>query len=218
VLHEPSPTGIVIQESDCPVVVLTSGQTLKIRRVRLYEADKVKELAVLKASAMKNFGGASTGIGFWGSPAWALGGAAVLGIIEGIVSSVNRKQGLELLKQAEAKFREIAEGALYFDTTNLKNSHAPYPQAWFAIRTAEEYINVSELNWFSRKTLLAHHNKSEADIKKINGKEFLVIKKPNTQYIHDGDEFVNIDTTIGVINIRWAQVVAYFPPQKLPEA
>ena len=217
-LHEPSPTGIVAQESDCPVIVLTSGQTLKIRRVRLYEADKVKEIALLKASAMKNFGGVSTGIGFWGSPAWALGGAAVLGIVESIVSNATRKQGLELLKKAEAKFHEMAKGALYFDGTKLINSHVPYPQAWSAIGSAEQYINVSELNWLARKNLLIQHNKREKDIEKVNGAPCLVIRKWNTEYIHDGDEFVNIDTTIGVINIRWSQVVAYFPPQKLSEA
>ena len=216
-LHEPSFTGVVIQESDCPVIVLSSGQTLKISRVKLYEAAKVKEIAMLKASAMKNFGGVSTGIGFWGSPAWALGGAAVLGIVESIVSSATRKQGIELLKKSEEKFHEMAKGALYFDATKLINSHVPYPQAWTAIGTAEQYINVSELNWLSRKNLLMQHDKRESDIENINGVPCLVIRKWNTEYIHDGDDFVNIETNIGVINIRWSQVVAYFPPQKLTE-
>jgi len=216
VLHEPSPTSIVIQESDCPVIVLTSGQTLKIRRVRLYEADKVKEIGTLKASAIKNLGGVSTGIGFWGSPAWALGGAAALGILESIVSNATRKQGLELLKKAETKFHEMAKGALYFESTKLINSNVPYPQAWSAIGTAEQYINVSELNWLARKNLLIQNNKRETDIENINGVPCLVIRKWDTEYIHDGDEFVNVDTTIWIINIRWSQVVAYFPPQRLP--
>jgi hypothetical protein len=67
---------------------------------------------------------------------------------------------------------------------------------------AEQYLNVSELNWLSRKNLLMQHDKRESDIENINGVPCLVIRKWNTEYIHDGDEFVNIDTNIGVINIR----------------
>jgi hypothetical protein len=145
---------ITIAETECPVIVLASGQTLKIRRVRLYEADKVSEIALLRASAAKSFGGVSTGIGFWGSPAWALGGAAILGMLEGILSSASRKQGVELLKEAEAKFQEMAKGGMYFNAVQLMNSHVPYPQAWSAIGTAVRHIEVSQLNWISRKNLL----------------------------------------------------------------
>ena len=114
-----------MRESDCPVIVLTSGQTLKLTRVKLYEAAKLQEIASIKASAAKNLGGISAGVSFWGSPAWALGGAAALGIVEGILSSAARKQGVELLKTAQAKYHELARGALYFDAANTANSQVP---------------------------------------------------------------------------------------------
>jgi hypothetical protein len=163
-----------MQESDCPVIVLTSGQTLKISRVKLYEAAKLQEIAIIKASAAKNLGGISTGIGFWGSPAWALGGAAALGIVEGILSSAARKQGIELLKTAQAKFHELARGALYFDAPKLANSQVPFPHAWSAIGTATHYVDLSQLNWLSRKNLMRKYDKNESDVENVDGLPCLI--------------------------------------------
>jgi hypothetical protein len=44
----------------------------------LYDEVEVREIAVLKAEALKSLGGVTTGIGFIGSPGWALGGAMAL--------------------------------------------------------------------------------------------------------------------------------------------
>jgi hypothetical protein len=205
----------MMQGSDCPVVVLTSGQTLKISRVKLYEAAKLQEIALIKASAAKNLGGISTGIGFWGSPAWALGSAVALGLVEGALSNAARKQGIDLLKTAQAKSHELANGALYFDASKLANSHVPSPHAWSAIGTATRCIDLSPLNWLSRKSLMRQHNKNESDVENIHGLPCLIIREPGLQYIHDGDEFVSVETNIGIISIRWSHVVAYFPPQTL---
>jgi hypothetical protein len=213
----PNAPSRIVPESDCPVIVLASGQTLKIQRVRLYEADKVKEVALLKASAAKHLGGVSTGIGFWGSPAWVLGGAAALGIVEGILSNASTKQGMELLKTVQTRLLAMAHGALYFDSTKLINTNLPHPHSWSAIGTATQFVDLSQLNWISRKSLLRQHNKSESDVQIINGAPHLAITKEGTQFVHDGDEFVNLETAIGIINVRWSHVVAYFPPQRLPK-
>jgi hypothetical protein len=61
------------EPNDCPLILLASGQTLKMRSVLLYEEDHVNEIASLRAQALKGLGGVSTGIGFWGSPTWAIG-------------------------------------------------------------------------------------------------------------------------------------------------
>ena len=81
-------------QNECPVILLTSGQSVKLRRVLLFEADLVDEIALLRVKALKGLGGVSTGIGFWGSPSWALGGAAALGLFEGLLSSATRNQAL----------------------------------------------------------------------------------------------------------------------------
>jgi hypothetical protein len=210
VQYEPS----VSPESDCPVIVLVSGQTLKIRRVKLFEADKVKEISLLKATAAQKFSGVSTGIGFWGSPSWVLEGAVALGIVEGILSSASRKQGLELLKKVEVQFHEMTAGALYFSAEKLMNAHVPYPQAWSAVGTAIRYVDLSKLNWITRKNLLRQHHKDESDVENIDGSPCLVLRKEQTRYVHNGDEFVDIDAGIGTISIRWSHVVAYYPPQQ----
>jgi hypothetical protein len=35
--------------------------------------------------------------------------------------------------------------------------------------------------------------------------------------VHNGDEFVNVETDMGAICIRWGQVAAYFPPEQSPD-
>lgn len=204
-----------LSNTEYPKIVLASGQTIELRRVRLYEAEVVQEIAKLKASALKSMGGVSTGVGFWGSPTWALGGAAALGVIEGILSSAARKQGLQTLKVAQNKHQIMMQGATYFDARELDNPHIPYPQAWSATATSRQYIDLSSLNWLSKKSLLLQHNRSESDIENIHGAPFLVIAT-GKEYIHDGDDFVHIETEAGTLSIRWTQVAAYSPPKSPP--
>ena len=37
------------------------------------------------------------------------------------------------------------------------------------------------------------------------------------RHVHNGDEFVNVETELGAMSIRWDQVAAYFPPQQSSE-
>src|SRR4051812_28411851 len=64
-----------------PIITLASGQSWAVRKIMLYPADRVNEVADLTAEAAKLFGGFKTGVGFLGSPTWALGGAAALGLL-----------------------------------------------------------------------------------------------------------------------------------------
>jgi hypothetical protein len=86
-----------VPDDQFPTLTLASGEVLELRQVMLYPAEAVLEIAALRAQALKSFGGVSTGIGFWGSPSWALGGAAALGLLEGVVSAAMKNQGAELL-------------------------------------------------------------------------------------------------------------------------
>ncbi|MGD9617817.1 MAG: hypothetical protein AB7H90_21985 [Alphaproteobacteria bacterium] len=146
-------------EIDFPIVVLASGEKFEARRVKLYEADKVQEIASLKATAAKQLAGISTGISFWGDPAWALGGATVLGIIEGLLSAATRKQGIELLNEVQFKFQQMTEGAIFFDAVVIKNFHAPHPQAWFASKIGLRYLDVSQVPQRPLQNLLRQYNK-----------------------------------------------------------
>jgi hypothetical protein len=115
------------------ILALTSGLMLKVREVKLYDETLVREVALLRSRAAASLGGVSTGVGFLGSPGWALGGAAALGVLEGLLSSGMRKQGLKLLQEAQDKSVRLVEGGLFFDTTQLIGTEHPYPEAWSVI-------------------------------------------------------------------------------------
>ena len=197
-------------QRECPAILLASGQIVKVRQVLLYEEDSVNEIAFLKAQAAKSMGGVSSGIGFWGSPGWALGGAAALGLVEGLLSNSARKQGLETFQIVVSKSHQLAENAIYFDATQLESAHRPYPHMWFA--RAPHVVDMTYKGWSEKKDLLSKYQKSKGDIVENQ----LHVER---RYIHDGDEFVHVNTDSGKASIRWSHVVAYFPaqPARSPE-
>jgi hypothetical protein len=171
-----------------PVIVLVSGERLLMRAVLLYEAAKVAEVAALKAQAAKKLQGFHTGIGFWGSPGWVLGGAATLGLVEGLLSSSAKKNGLSLLKTAAMKFQRLPETAVVFPPDQVQGLTSPHPENWSAVR----------------KIKFEHDNR--AWLAKTFG--------PTEQwYVHNGEDFVNIKTDAGMICIRWSHVASYVPPR-----
>jgi hypothetical protein len=197
-------------QNECPVALLTSGQTIKIRKIQLFEEERVNEISLLRAKAMKGLGGVSTGIGFWGSPSWALGGAAALGIVEGFLSNAARKQALELIQIAIVKANEMALLSQYFDPSDVINSESPYPQTWHA--SSDSIVHTANMGWGERSALLSKYQKAKSDI--VDGKITVPLR-----YVHDGDDFVNIETDVGRMSIRWQQhVVAYSPAQQISVA
>jgi hypothetical protein len=105
---------------DLPVVVLTSGQTLRLHRIKLYEEEAVKEVATLKAQAAKtlSLGGAPSGLGVVGSPSWAVAGtAAAMSIAGGLLSGVLQKQALQLLETVAAKSEVLRRAGIFYSRT-----------------------------------------------------------------------------------------------------
>ena len=66
----------MVQEAECPVVVLASGQILKMRGVLLYDETLIRELAAFKTMVAGKLGMQATGQAFIRAPAWMLGAAA----------------------------------------------------------------------------------------------------------------------------------------------
>ena len=118
-------------------ILLPSGQTFVVRGVTLVPEEQVKEIAQLKAQAMKSLGGVSTGIGFFGSPEWVLGGVAALTFVEGLLSTVTKAAGISLLQSVATKVKELESSAFTFPLQAVHNSHIPHPQAWYAVRQRE---------------------------------------------------------------------------------
>ena len=75
----------------CPIITLVSGERLVVREVLQYDENKVAEINSLKAQAGNELQGFTTGLGFWGSPGWVIGGALALGAVESMISNRSRR-------------------------------------------------------------------------------------------------------------------------------
>jgi hypothetical protein len=190
--------------NDCPVIVLTSGQTVQIKGIELYNAQSVVEIANLRAEATQKMGGVSTGLGFIGSPGWAIGGAAALGLLEGLLSSSAKKQGVEMLQTAFMKSTSLRQTAKFFLPTEIENIQSPYPANWTAQH--RYMIDLNDKEKWDRDAILRKHNKTKDHL--VNG-----ILHLTERYVHQGEEFVTIETEIGQLDVRWTQVAAYRPSQ-----
>ncbi|HEX3881255.1 MAG TPA: hypothetical protein VHW66_01220 [Stellaceae bacterium] len=185
---------------------LASGQTLSAAGIRLCDEQLVREVTDLKASAIKNMGGVNAGIGFWGSPAWVLGGVAVLGALEGLMSKSGRDAANWQFREAARKFDDLAKSAKYFPVAMIQNVKIPHPDTWKAAINEENARYVGDLSWGQRRDFLTQHGKSKADIQVGN----VVRIRESRSYVHDGDDFVGIKTTDGTLyEIRWALVTSY---------
>jgi hypothetical protein len=177
-----------------------------MHKVMLYDQERVKEIALLRAQAMKSLGGVSTGVGFLGSPGWALGGAAALGILEGMLSSAMRKQAIEKLQTVESKTEALARSGVLFGFSEVAGAIAPHPEAWSATETTERTFDLGELEWGGRREILHRYNKTKNDI--VDNKLHIKLQR---RFVHAGDEFINVETDVGLISVRWSHVVAYLP-------
>jgi hypothetical protein len=196
-------------ETGGAVILLASGQTLRMRAVLLFEQQRLNEIALLRAEAAQKMGGVSSGIGFIGSPEWVLGASAVTSLIAGALSASARKQGIEMLNSASAKSLDLLNNGIYFPISELANHHLPYPALWSAQTVSKEIVQLWSLSRGAIADLLKQHNKTKAD---INGDQ---ITLPVTRlHFHNGEEFVSMETDIGPMNIRWSNVIGYSFPRR----
>jgi hypothetical protein len=192
-------------KSSHPSVTLVSGETINVRKVMLFNSETVDKISALKMQAQKNLGGVSTGIGFWGSPTWVIEGALVLGAIESMLSNSAARTGVQQLSQARILYlKQMTEGK-FFDVIEVNNFNLPQPSLWSAI--GQETVDCSKLSSLGfigseLDKFLHRHNKSRRN---LSADGLLTIEET---FIHNGDEFVTFETDVGIVNVRWSQVVA----------
>jgi hypothetical protein len=164
-----------------PAITLSSGQVFAVHKVKLFWSDAVNQIAGLKAQAQQNLGGVHTGIGFWGSPGWVIEGALVLGAIESMLSSAAAKKGMRQLAEARNLYIKLMSShGQFFDVRDVTNFGLPQPGLWYVDNRRE----VTEEGFFGNTKT----------------------KTISTLYVHNGDEFVTLETDAGVINVRWSEV------------
>jgi hypothetical protein len=116
---------------------LVSGASYQLSALFLCPGDKIAQARALQMQGAKSLGGVSTGIGFWGSPGWAIGGAAALGVVEGVLSEVAGKQGIKQLAEAEQVLQAARREGQYVPIGQINNIELPYPDKWAYSTTRE---------------------------------------------------------------------------------
>lgn len=196
------------QADDRAVVLLTSGHILKIAGITLYPAELLTRAAAFRARAAGKLGGASTGIGFIGSPGWTLGAGAALGLLEGALSDAARREGVALLRQPDETNRAALNDGLLFRVSEIAGIELPAPAKWSATIKAKRVAPVRHMEKRQKAEFLASHGLSEADVS--NG----TVATQITSFAHNGDDFPTVDTDIGLMSIRWSTVASYVPPHQ----
>ena len=134
-----------------PIITLVSGERLVVGEVLLYDVNKVAEINSLKAQAGDELQGFTTGLGFWGSPGWVIGGALALGAVEGMISNAKQKTGLRLLTLAAEKFNQLPNNSVFVSVDRIHSLQTPNPQNWSAmtsiggtrfIHNGEDFVTV----------------------------------------------------------------------------
>jgi hypothetical protein len=138
--------GVVVPTKPKPVNLLNPNQVVSGARIRisqpsgqilseklmLFPQYLVLKVMDLQAQARKELGGFSSGIGFWGSPEWALLGAGVLGLAESVISGAKAKNGVALLQEAAQVTELMRSRGKFFQPCEIANIWLPEPGLWKA--------------------------------------------------------------------------------------
>lgn len=183
---------------------MSSGKQLIVSRVMLYPELQVQEVRLLRAKAQEEMGGFSTGLGFWGSPGWVIGGAAALGAVESLISNSKMKKGLELLKEAAEKYEKLKATGVLFGVSLINGIDSPNPAKWRASHVSRLQIDLNSLGFLEKAEVIRRYEISRGLI--TNGIATVV---KSTGYIHDEEEFVWVEVDGHPTALRWSFVESY---------
>lgn len=185
-------------------------QEIETSAIRLYPDPDLEEIASLRAKAQEELSGFTTGLGFLGSPGWVIGSAAVLGVMESIVSDSKAKQGLLLLKEAAEKYKALQQKGVLLDVSKIEGIDNPDPTNWHANTTCIVNLDLKDMS-DSEKTVF--YNERDMDMhqrmqfrRETDG---LVTEEVETSFSHDGSDFVWIDIDGQLTALRWEYVETY---------
>ena len=131
-------------QSDVVTEITIPGRIIRVTHIRLYHAKAVSLWRQHLAYAQELLGGFNTGIGFIGSPGWAIGGALVLGAIESAVSSTNAKQGIHKLAEANKLLDQMRLRSMMFPASQIQNIDRPSRGEWKTVHNDIQFIDLNE--------------------------------------------------------------------------
>jgi hypothetical protein len=182
---------------------------LKVHGIELYPAAELAKVAAMRADAARGLGGVSTGLGFIGSPGWVIGASAALGFLESALSEASKKSAIRLLAQAEEIAAAVRARGLLFRIEDIEQIDRPSPSAWMGNSIASQPVYTGAMKHYDLEDFLFKHGKRRADI--IDNYVSVPVKQA---FAHTGEDFVVVDTELGLMNIRWSSVVGYVAPSR----
>lgn len=185
---------------------LTSGKQLAVSRVLLFPEPEIQQVLLLRARAQEELGGFSTGLGFWGSPGWVIGGATALGFVESLISNSKMKKGLVLLKEAAQKFERLKTKGSFFDIGVIEGLSRPNPASWRATTVAEFQIDLNSMGLIEKGQTIQRYGISGKQI--ANG---IATVSGSIGFVHNEDEFVWVEVDTQPMAVRWSSVEFFQP-------
>jgi hypothetical protein len=183
---------------------MSSGKQLIAHSVRLYPEMEFQAVLLLRAKAQEEMGGFSTGLGFWGSPGWVIGGAAALGFVESLISNSKVKKGLELLKTAAEKHENLKTKGAFFPISSIDGIDRPNPSNWRATQVSQFQIDLNPMGILEKGRVIQRYKISREQI--TDG--IATVTAP-MEHIHNEDEFVWVEVDAQPTAVRWNFVETY---------
>ncbi len=111
-------------------VRLTSGSSLNIEAVRLYDELKLQELAEAKAKAMEMLDGVKNPYAAIGSPLWVVFSSTVTRAMETHLSEKSAQGGFNLLQQVAWHEKALRDQTSFFHVGQIQEIEHPLPSLW----------------------------------------------------------------------------------------
>ena len=169
-------------------IILASGDEFSVEQIRLFDAGEVAQIFALKQNAQALLGGVSTGIGFWGSPGWVVGGALALGLLESLLSQGAAKKGAKALAEAYQREQSLRQDGRFFPISEIDGLEEPAPCIWAA---------SAEIAVRSQGALAIWSGRS------------LEASSESRRFVHNGDEFITFVADEKIRSVRWSSVTTY---------
>lgn len=114
---------------------MVSGKEHIFYAILMYDAYTVQNAAGLRQAAQANFEGYSTGLGFWGSLPWVIGGSAVVGAFENTVTGFMAAEGNRQVQAFCHALDEMRRTAQFVKLDHIQSIRVPTPALWHASLT-----------------------------------------------------------------------------------
>jgi hypothetical protein len=115
-----------------------------------------------------------------------------------IISKSARSQTITLASSLQIKRQELQDSAFAVGIDRIANIEMPYPNAWYCMVNVETNLNTDNRGRFTRLLYGSWRSITHQDS-----------PEDKRRYVHDGDDFVLLETETGFEYVRWSHVMAY---------